>query len=126
MNAAARPGINSGGTRAHLDCAETKVDADGRDVALGEGIVRESQQKARLADTRVSDEDQFKPAKAVTVVSACCACPILEISKFARALTGDRSHALPPSQTVSATQTAPLPGVLRVKSTRVAWSSRRS
>jgi hypothetical protein len=37
-----------------------EVDTDGRDVGLGIGIVGESQQQARLADTGVSDEEELE------------------------------------------------------------------
>jgi hypothetical protein len=37
-----------------------EVDADGGDVGLGVGVVGESQQQARLADTGVTDEQQLE------------------------------------------------------------------
>jgi len=40
--------------------AAYKVDADGRDVALGVRVVGEAQQQARLADARVADEHELE------------------------------------------------------------------
>ena len=37
-----------------------KVNADRRDIALGVGVVRKPEQKTRLADTGISDEEQFE------------------------------------------------------------------
>lgn len=46
--------------RCILSGSTYEVDADGRDVGLGVGVVRESQQQARLSDARVSDQEKFE------------------------------------------------------------------
>ncbi len=43
-----------------LDRADLEVDADRRDVALGVGVVCESQEETRLADARVADEQELQ------------------------------------------------------------------
>lgn len=37
-----------------------EVNADGRDVALGVGVIGESQQQTRLSDTRVTDQEELE------------------------------------------------------------------
>ena len=37
-----------------------EVDTDGRDVAFGVGIVRETEEQARLSDTGISDEEKLE------------------------------------------------------------------
>lgn len=37
-----------------------EVDADGRDVGLGVGVVGEPQQQTRLSDTGVTDEEELE------------------------------------------------------------------
>ena len=37
-----------------------KVDTDGRDVALGVCVVGETEEQARLSDTRVTDEEELE------------------------------------------------------------------
>ena len=37
-----------------------KIDADGRDVALGVCVVGKTEEQARLSDTRVSDEEELE------------------------------------------------------------------
>lgn len=48
-----RPGLQVRGTT-------HKVDTDGRDVALGVCVVGETEEQARLSDTRVTDEEELE------------------------------------------------------------------
>mmetsp|Transcript_12018 Transcript_12018/g.48380 ORF Transcript_12018/g.48380 Transcript_12018/m.48380 type:complete len:326 (-) Transcript_12018:171-1148(-) len=50
-----------------LDRAKPKVDADRRDVRLGERVVGEPQQQTRLADARVADEHQLEQVVVVAL-----------------------------------------------------------
>lgn len=45
-----------------------KIDTDGRDVGLGVGVIGESQEKTRLSNTGVSDEEELEEV----VVSSWC------------------------------------------------------
>lgn len=40
-----------------LDGSDLKVDTDGRNVALGVGVISETEQQARLADAGVTDQE---------------------------------------------------------------------
>jgi hypothetical protein len=52
--------VSGGPTGLSFVRATYEVDADGRDVGLCVGVVGETQQQARLADTGVSDEQQLE------------------------------------------------------------------
>ena len=41
-------------------CSDLEVDANRRDIALGVSVVSETQQKTRLSDATVADEQQFE------------------------------------------------------------------
>lgn len=45
-----------------------EIDTDGRDVGLGVGVIGESQEKTRLSNTGVSDEEELEEI----VVSSWC------------------------------------------------------
>lgn len=53
------------GLAVELDGADLKVDADGRDVALGVRVVRKAQQQTALAHTAVADEEELEQVVAV-------------------------------------------------------------
>jgi hypothetical protein len=53
------------GLAVELDGADLKVDADGGDVGFRVGVVGESEEKARLADAGVSDEQELEEVIAV-------------------------------------------------------------
>lgn len=61
-----------------------KVDTDGRDVALGVGVVGKSKKQTTLADTRVANEQQLEKVIAVRwrvvgeKVRPCHACLVVE------------------------------------------------
>jgi hypothetical protein len=55
-----RASVSGGPTGLSFVRATYEVDADGRDVGLCVGVVGETQQQARLADTGVSDEQQLE------------------------------------------------------------------
>ena len=55
------------GLAVELDGADRKVDADGRDVALGVRVVRKAQQQAALAHTAVANEKKLEQVVAVCV-----------------------------------------------------------
>jgi len=40
--------------------ATYEVDTDGRDIRLGIGVIGESQKKARLSDTGITDEEELE------------------------------------------------------------------
>lgn len=48
------------GLAIELDGANLEVDADGGDVGLGVGVVGKSEEKARLSDTGVTDEEELE------------------------------------------------------------------
>ncbi len=51
----------------HLHACTYKVDADGGDVGVSEGVVREAQEEAGLAHARVADQDQLEQEVVVTL-----------------------------------------------------------
>lgn len=48
------------GLAIELDRSDLEVDADGGDVALGVGVVGESQEQAGLSDAGVTDEEELE------------------------------------------------------------------
>ena len=59
------PNLELDGLAVELDGADLKVDADGGDVGFRVGVVGESEEKARLADAGVSDEQELEEVIAV-------------------------------------------------------------
>ena len=53
-----------------LDGTNLEVDADGGDVGLGVRVVCESEEETRLADTGVTDEEEFE--EVVVLASVHC------------------------------------------------------
>lgn len=50
-----------------VDGADLKVDTNGRNVALSVGVVGETKEKTRLADTRVTNEKELRSARSGSV-----------------------------------------------------------
>lgn len=62
------------GLSLEVDGTDLEVDTDGRDVALGVGVVGESQEETRLANTRVTDQEELLSVSRVlgAIWSAWC------------------------------------------------------
>jgi hypothetical protein len=58
-----------------------EIDTDGRDVGLGIGVIGESQEKTRLSNTGVSDEEELEEI----VVSSWCQIQKLSRSRISTA-----------------------------------------
>ena len=54
------PDLEFDGLAVQLDRSDLEVDADGRNVALGVGVIGETEQEARFADAGISDDDDFE------------------------------------------------------------------
>ena len=48
------------GVRVGLALSTHEVNADGRDVRLGVGVIGKTQKQTRLSDTGVSDKEEFE------------------------------------------------------------------
>ena len=51
------PDLEFDGLAVQLDRSDLEVDADGRNVALGVGVIGETEQEARFADAGISDQE---------------------------------------------------------------------